>query len=443
MIRFIKQKKLLVVLLVFILVLLPLALTQKAETDKLAVVTAIGLDLKDDNILMSANIVVPNSGQAGSSGGTDGTVKTVSVLGQDVSTAFANLSLLIGKIPGLAHCDALILNKDLFKEDVTKYIDFFVRTNNLTSNANIIIAEDDAKSVIETSAEQKGLRAVSLSKILLLNNEYTLGEESNIDAFYEQYFTAPSATLIPILTSGDSKNADSQTTIGSGGAEGDKTESNQDGQDSSKNSVGVSSNSGKSAGGGTEGDSASGRAQSIIKNQGKGAVVKNGKIKAVLDTQQMYDYNLINPKTRKGHLRVENVTTDGFKNATLCFEIFDKKNKNTGLFLGNNPVFNFDMDLIVKLEEVVMENFVLENMISVKDYVSGDIRTALERSIKEQVGSIVGVAQDTNTDFLGVYEYFHKFYTKQWREFLDGLKDPNDYLKYITFTCDIDMEGKI
>ena len=147
-----------------------------------------------------------------------------------------------------------------------------MRTNNLTSNANIIIAEDDAKSVIETSAEQKGLRAVSLRKILLLNNEYTLGEESNIDAFYEKYFTAPSATLIPILTSGDSKNADSQTTIGSGGEEGDKTESNQDGQDSSKNSVGTSSSSGSSASGGAEGDSASGRAQSIIKNQGKGAV---------------------------------------------------------------------------------------------------------------------------------------------------------------------------
>lgn len=440
MIEYIKKRKLLVMLIIFLFVLAPLSLIQKAETDKVAVVTAIGLDLQEENILLSANIVVPNSGAAGSGGGTDGTVKTVCVLGEDVSTAFTNLSILIGKMPGLAHCDAVVLNKELFKDNVTKYLDFFVRTNNLTSNANIIVADKEARSVLETSAEQKGVRAVSLSKILLVNNEYTLGEEANIDTFYEKYFTKPSASILPVLNEGDSKVAEAQTT--GGDREQNSGDNHQSGNNNQQNSGGQSTSSIGGSGGGKE-QSASGRAEKIIKNNGQGVVVKNGQIKAVLDTNQMYDFNLINPNTRKGHIRVSGVTGEGFNDATLLFEIFDKRNKNTGMFLGDVPVFNFGLDLIVKLEEVVMDNIGIDNMAVVKDYVVGNIRAELERQLSRQISVVVELSKSTNTDFLGVYNYFYKFYNKPWKEFLDSLENPDEYLKHIVFTCDFDIEGKI
>lgn len=441
MFNFIKKRKFMVFIMAFVFVLIPFSLSQQAETEKVAVVTSLGLDFKDSMLQLSANIVVPNSGQAGSTGGTDGTVKTVCVLGEDVSTAFSNLTLLIGKMPGLAHCDSIIINKELFKDDVTKYIDFFVRTNNLTSNATIIVAEDDAKTIMETSAEQKGLRAVSLSEIFLLNNEYSLNEDFNIDAFYLSYFSNPATSVVPVLSSGDSKKAEIQT-IGQSGQTSNKlnnqTQSNQ--PDASKKSLsGTVGNDNKE----NSGDSASGRAQNIIKNEGKGAVVKNGKLVTVLNTNQMRGISLISQKTKRGHVKIENVTASGFKNADLCFEIFDKTTRTKGMFLADKPVFNFDIDLIVKLEEVVMGNFDLDNMKSVKNYVKGEIKDKLETKLEMEIAEIVDIAKTNKVDIVGVYDYFYKYHTKQWQEFLNGLDNPEDYLDYVTFTCDFVVTGKI
>ncbi len=437
MLNFIKKRKLIVYVMAFVFVLIPFSLSQQAETEKVAVVTSLGLDKQEDKLLLSANIVVPNSGQAGSSGGTDGTVKTVCVLGEDVSTAFSNLTLLIGKMPGLAHCDSIIINKELFLEDVTKYIDFFVRTNNLTSNATIIIAEQDAKTIIETSAEQKGLRAVSLSEIFLLNNEYSLGEKANIDYFYLNYFSKPNVAMVPVLNSGDSKQPDNQ--IDGEGATQNKTQSSKE-NTSTQRSVSGSSGGGENESGG---ESASGRAQKIIKNDGKGAIVKNGKLVTILSTEQMRGISLIDKNTKRGHVKIENVTANGFKNADLCFEIFDKTSKKEGSFGGDKPVFNFDVDLVVKLEEVVMENLTLNNMKSVQNYVTGEVENKLKITLENEISQIVNVAKNEKADVLGVYEYFHKYHNKKWRKFLEGLKNPDDYLNHVTFTCDFKIQAKI
>lgn len=438
MLNFIKKRKLIVFVIAMVFVLIPFSLSQQAETEKVAVVTSLGLDKQEDKLLLSANIVVPNSGQAGSGGGTDGTVKTVCVVGEDVSTAFSNLTLLIGKMPGLAHCDSIIINKELFEEDVTKYIDFFVRTNNLTSNASIIVAEKDAKTIIETSAEQKGLRAVSLSEIFLLNNEYSLGEKSNIDYFYLNYFSKPNVAMVPVLNSGDSKKPDNQ--IDSAGL-------SQENESQNKLTSQSRSVSGSSGGGEGEsengGESASGRAQKIIKNDGKGAIIKNGRLVSILSTEQMRGISLIDKKTKRGHVKIENVTGNGFINADLCFEIFDKTSKKSGVFLGGIPVFNFDIDLVVKLEEVVMENLTLNNMKSVKNYVTGNIKTELEKTLEKEIAQVVDVAKTQKADVLGVYEYFHKYHTKKWHEFLSGLENPDDYLNHVTFTCDFKIQAKI
>lgn len=442
MIKFMLKHKYLTVFILIIILFIPYSLYQVPETDKLSVITSVGLDKVEDGIQLSANTIVPNSSTMSGSGGSDGTVKTIVVKGKNVGDAFSNLSLILGKLPGLAHCDSIVINKELMQEDVTKYLDYFVRTNNLTSNATLIVAENTAKEIIETTASQKGLRAITLSDVLLLNHEYVLTKKSNLDAFYANYFSKAPSMALPILNVGESNKSDdsslaSGATTGSSGAESSGSGQSQNNQ---------SQNGGQN--GGQDGNKNSGQGgqstpSKILKNEGKGAIVNKGKLVGIVEGEQMQGLSLLSKTVKKGNVQVNNINDRIFNDATLNFDIFNKSVKSYGYFANGVPVFNYDITLVLKLEEVVMDDYGVEAMTAVKNYMKGNIKQLTESTIYEDISSIINKCKSTQSDILGVYDYFYKFHTAQWNKFLDSLEDKEDYLNYVVFTCDLKPQGKI
>ena len=442
MIKFMLKHKYLAAFILIIILFIPDSLYQVPETDKLSVITSVGLDKVEYGIQLSANTIVPNSGTMSGSGGSDGTVKTIVVKGKNVGDAFSNLSLILGRLPGLAHCDSIVINKELMQEDVTKYLDYFVRTNNLTSNATLIVAENTAKEIIETTASQKGLRAITLSDVLLLNHEYVLTQKSNLDAFYANYFSKAPSIALPILNVGESNQSDdsslaSGATTGSSGAESSGSGQSQNNQ---------SQNSGQ--GSGQDGNQNSGQGgqsapSKILKNEGKGAIVNKGKLVGVVEGEQMQGLSLISKTVKKGNVQVNNINDKIFNDATLNFDIFNKSVKSYGYFANGVPVFNYDITLVLKLEEVVMDDYGVEAMTAVKNYMKGNIKELTESTIYEDISSIINKCKSTQSDILGVYDYFYKFHTTEWNKFLDSLEDKEDYLNYVVFTCDLKPQGKI
>lgn len=443
MIKFMLKHKYLTAFILIIILFIPYSLYQVPETDKLSVITSVGLDKVEDGIQLSANTIVPNSGTMSGSGGSDGTVKTIVVKGKNVGDAFSNLSLILGRLPGLAHCDSIVINKELMQEDVTKYLDYFVRTNNLTSNATLIVAENTAKEIIETTASQKGLRAITLSDVLLLNHEYVLTQKSNLDAFYANYFSKAPSMVLPILNVGESNQSDdsslaSGATTGSSGAESGGSGQSQNNQ---------SQNSGQGSGQDENKDSSQQGGQStpskILKNEGKGAIVNKGKLVGIVEGEQMQGLSLLSKTVKKGNVQVNNINDKIFNDATLNFDIFNKSVKSYGYFANGVPVFNYDITLVLKLEEVVMDDYGVEAMTAVKNYMKGNIKELTESTIYEDISSIINKCKSTQSDILGVYDYFYKFHTTEWNKFLDGLEDKEDYLNYVVFTCDLKPQGKI
>lgn len=470
MLNFLKRFKIIIIFSLITIAIIPFSLYKPAETEKVAVITSIGIDKNNEEIELSANVIVPNSGASGGSGGSDGTVKTVSAKGNDITSAFSNLTLILGKMPGLSHCDSIIVNKNLFEENVTKYLDFFVRTNNLTSNATVIVAENKASEIIETSAAQKDLRAVSLSEVLTLSDEYSIASNSNVDSFYTNYFSAAGVSILPVLTAGGSNAPSGQTKENSQNTstQSSKTENLQNSEESnlqssstqksgtdggSEGGLNSSSSSGsKSSSGGsepstqssqTQSESGSGAPQKIVKNEGKAVVVKNGKIVYDLPGVEVQGLNLISSTTKKGHIKIEDVTNDLFENATLNFEIFNKDVKTMGYFINGFPIFNFKFNLVLKLEEVAMNNFNIEAMKITHNFVSGQIKEKINESVQKSISELINSSKKNKTDTLKVYDYFYKYHNTEWLNFIKSLEDKDDYLNYVTFTCDIKSQGKI
>lgn len=469
MLKFLKRYKLVSVFIIMTIILIPFSLYQPSETDKVAVITSIGIDKGEEGIELSVNIVVPDSGQSGSNGGSSGKVKTLAAKGDDLSSAFSNIALVIGKTPGLAHCDSIIMNKTLFEENVTEYLDYFIRTNNLTSNATLIVAQESAKDIIEASAQQKGIRSISISDILTLNKRFALTGNSNIDVFYLNYFSPAAISILPVLSTGNSDEVGGQTSKGNKAEESaqsapsDATQSNnsqnqssstkQQSQNSSTNKQsqsssgdGESSGSGGESGGGESSGGESGggdESKKMIKNEGRAVVVKNGKLIYELPGNEVQGLNLISENTNKGNIKIENVTNDLFENATLNFEVFNKKNKHNGYFINGMPVYNLKLTLVLKLEEAVMKNLNIEAMQMPKDFMYGQIKTKVDEAVQKNIAALINSSKTNKADVLGVYDYFYKFHHNDWLNFIKGLQDKEDYLNYVTFTCEIKTQGKI
>ncbi|HBP43524.1 MAG TPA: hypothetical protein DD621_02435, partial [Clostridiales bacterium] len=73
MIKYFSKHKYLVVFILIIALFIPYSIYQVPETDKISVITSIGLDKIDKGIQLSVNTIIPNSGTMSGGGGSDGT----------------------------------------------------------------------------------------------------------------------------------------------------------------------------------------------------------------------------------------------------------------------------------------------------------------------------------------------------------------------------------
>ena len=247
---------------------------------------------------------------------------------------------------------------------------------------------------------------------------------SNVDKFYINYFSPAKTIILPVLTTGNSDDSQEQD-----------SQNSQSSSSLQNSSNAQSGESGSSSGNGSP--------EKIIKNFGDAVIVKQGKIVEEIKGEVIEGLNLISKETNRGHIKIEDVTNDLFKNANLSFEIFDKKTKVKGYFVNGQPVFNFKFDLVLKLEEVSMEGFKIESMQMTKNFIEGEIKSKINEKVQKEVSSVLNVAKQSKSDFVGIYNYFHKFYNNEWSKFLNSLNNKDDYLNYIVFTCNINLQGKI
>lgn len=450
---FLKKYKLFITIALITMIFLPFTIYKPAETDRVAVVTSIGIDKNGEDIELSLNVITPSS-QGATSGGSVGSVKTFAAIGKNLSTAISKISLSVGKSVGLAHCDAVVVSKDIVEEDITKVLDYFIRSNNLTSNAIIFITEGKAKDVIKASAQETSRFALTFSDIISFNKMFAFGDSINIDNFYINYFSDSGVSILPVISTGpedesapddqSGNSGDGNTQNASGDSGSSQSEGEQQGGQSGGQSGGGDSPEPSQGGGGQGGgQSQGGQSQDVIKNEGKIVVVKKGKYVCELNEKQVAAINLINSRSLKGNITAKNVNSDIFKNADITYQVYTKKVKTNCYFIENTPVFNFDLDLILQIKEIIMEDYEIDSINGTTAYLNGEVTKAIKKTIHENLSELINLAKKEKVDYLKVYKNFNKFDTFKWEKYIDSLDDKENYLDNVIFTVNIIAQGKL
>lgn len=391
--KIVSRNKLFYVFAFLIILMFPTTIYLQSDKDLTIIITTIGIDKEDDQIKLSALAVIPKGGNDISSN-----LQVFEGSGDSITDAFAQISNSTGKKIGLAHCDCIALSISAMEDNLTKYLDYFIRTSNLTTNASLVATDGSASDLLSATKSSNNLLDLSLKNIVQFKEERTLLDSVNIEKFYKQYFTENSTFYMPLLSTEEA---------------GNQKESSS--QSSSENS------SEGSGGGAGEGDKK-------ISDKNKIAVITKGKFVRTLDDNEFFIYSLVNKNTKGFKFTLNNVNDSAVTNSKEIFEQISKLTHVSYSFDENRPVVTYDIILNLRIDEVSGENFSYTAVDGLHNFLDDSVKKQFKEMVEQKLDSTIASMKKYKNDILNLYTKFNAYKHSAWQDYLKSLDNMSDYL---------------
>lgn len=200
----------------------------RIEVNDIAIVTAIGLDLQeDDKIRLSLQVAIPSKLGPTSGTGTSGSGNStfmISETGATLSEAFRHLQGKLSRRVFFSHSRVLLIGEDLAKEGVSHILDFYSRYHQPRMNSYIMFTKGDAFDVIKNQPQLESVSAEETRELTKL----TVGLTVNIKDFLDMLLTeglepvAPQFASEPLEVDTESQSGNAQAIVGAAVFRGDK-----------------------------------------------------------------------------------------------------------------------------------------------------------------------------------------------------------------------------
>lgn len=340
------------------------------ELNEIAIVNAIGIDLKDDEYVVSAQVMNPKKESAGTKGDqTDSIVYTGR--GKSILESLRNITLEAPKRLNVSHLELLIINEDAARKGVDKIADQFLRESETRNECILLVTEDDQKAAdilgimtpLELYPSQNILESIEISK------KYQ-GTTTNtrFDEFTEE-----------ILKPGISPVTSSVKVVN------------------------------KKKSGYTKENLEQAKTTTYVK-LGKIALFRDYKLKGFLSDDESFYFNLVDNNNKNGVL---NIPCDDTKNSSMTIEIIQSKAKIDSKITEDEINGTVKISMTANLAEV-----------QCKEDVSGnkslhDIEIETQKFINKKVKNTIKKTQKYQTDVFG---FGKNLYQNDYRNFEPLLK---------------------
>lgn len=385
------------------------------DIEKTAIITAIGIDLKDGKYEISAQIAVPEA----TDNNSENQKTQISATGDTVGAAIKRIGDSSGWYPQLHFCNLIILGNGTESENVIKMIDYFAKTLRLQDSAILVLAEGSAKELLEITTPLDSISSFALQKILLKTEGFDRDVATNdIKSFCSGYYSYSGSSFIPLV-----KAKKIQTSEAGGASSGDSTGGNQE--------------TGGSSGGSQSGAESSGQEKnSYVFDATTTALYKDGFLVGTLTEEQTIAFNAIRGEqmryTTVTALNVQNGLTE--KPHNYLFTVL-RCVADTKLFADENELtFKINVNVYGKItdqnadysDSTVSKNIVLPEAV---------IR-ALESKMSSDVENVVKTTVNTGCDALKIGEKLYRFNHNHYYRYKD------DYLTKMKTEINVTVTGQ-
>lgn len=387
----VSRNKLFYIFAFLIILMFPSTLYLQSSKDQTIIITTIGIDKEDDNIKLSALAVVPKGGNDISAN-----LEVFEGTGDTISSALENIASSTGKDIGLAHCDCIAISLPAMSDNVTRYLDYFIRSANLTTNASLIATDGKASDLLSATKSSNNLLDLSLRSIVQFKEERTLLESVNIEKFYRQYFTESGTFYLPILSTEDNNSSKGESS------------SQQEGQDN---------------------QGGAGQGEKKISDRNQVAVITKGKYQRTLEDDEAFIYSLLAPNSKYMKIIADNINDSSVNNSKETFEQVNKLVIPKYSFINGVPTATYSVILNLRIDEVSGENFSYASIDGLNNYLTDTVKSKIEKQVQDKLQTTIESMKSNNTDILNLYTKFNAFKHNKWSEYLNTLDNPNNYLE--------------
>lgn len=383
----------------------PATIYRQSDNNTKLVITTIGIDKDDNGYTISSLAVIPKT-----STDVNANLETFEGSGKTISEALEHISLNTGKQIGLAHCDCIIVSKEIMEDNIAIVLDFFIRTANLTTNAALLASDTKSSELVEVSKNSNNLFDLTLKDIVSNEEKSTLLNSITIENFYRSYFSRGGTFFLPILSC-------------------EKGSSSEGGSSGNEN-------------GGEEqsGEEKSQKGQGKIKNDKQIAVLDRGKFVRTLTEDENFIYNLLSKNSDNFNIQIENINDEY---TTQSLEVYNQINKISMplyLFEDGKPYVQYEVWLNIMLEEVQSQNnFSYASIDSLQNFISNAVEEELLETIDNKRKATVKIMQEEKNDILNLYAKFNGYRHKKWKEYLQTLDEEDNYLENMDIRINVHL----
>ena len=391
--------------------------------DSRVMLTAIGLDLKGDELELTAAVTVPSGGTGG------GSESAESVTGSSVGELMSNLSRSLGKRAELAHCAMLALGKELCERGVKEEIESLISSDGLSDGISVVAAKDTAKKLIETAANLSKSAAFSLGSFLSF-----AGEDAQIPMVSLVRFAANNNSIgggayLPIIEMSDSSGGGQ-----SGGQSGGEGGSGGEPGGGEANSGGGSGGEGGGSGGGQSGGEGGGQSKAQIISAETTRIFKNYRSVAEFDEETTFALTWLDPQSDRGAVKLEKFELGGVDFGNLTF-IVRKKGVDAKASFKDKPTVTVVVDAQVEPEASNRLAELKESGMPILD-INTSIKDALSKQMDRQIKAGWEKAKEVKAD---PFKYAYRLYKKNPARFESEIGFGDDMFDKMTVDTKIEI----
>ena len=393
---------------IFLLILLPNAVSVPSELQTTAIVSGIGIDKEGEEISLSAQILIPQPSTSYSPKST-----VISGTGKDLMDAISAVELKTGQSLGLAHCYIIIIGDELCNDNLIETLDFLMRSNIMGNNTALIHTSQKAEDILKVSSQFSESDINNLQNIAKFNKENYNSTSTSLIELFSEYALPASASVIATIDS--DKSAEQQSGSNSG-------ESSNSGGESSSQNGGSSSSS-----------------TSAFKNEGKAIVVKKGKKILDLEQDDIMKFNWLDSGTQKGNILIENYSDKNLQNATIGIKQTAKSVYFNPKITNGTPILEANITLDTRIESIENGGKI---QTSHKNYYNETLVSAIKTKINQDVQDALNLAKEYNFDIMDIYAIFNSNLTADWKKYLNGLDDKDNYMQNLEIVVNVNVKNK-
>ena len=188
------KKPILIVCIIALIIYTPFALLMPADTTTRAIITRIGIDSSPDGVEVSAVVFVPTP----NTNYTEN-YKLFFADAENIATALQKISNYSGKKIALNLAEMIVVNESISNENLVIILDALSRNTDIRNNTALICTNESAKDFLNSTLSLNSASDLNINKLITFSRDKVYNTESNIESFYQGYFSPQKITSEFIL----------------------------------------------------------------------------------------------------------------------------------------------------------------------------------------------------------------------------------------------------